>query len=75
MGTVSPKELLKLWQLEKLTPEMAVGHIIQNLVHIQKAVDATNTAFFTLRADVDELVQHVGVNLSSTDQKKTRRKS
>lgn len=73
MGTISSKELLKLWRLEKLTVEMAIGHIIQNLINIQKTVDVTNTDIFTLRADIDELAQHADIKLGSNDKKKSRR--
>lgn len=73
MSTISPKELLKLWRLEKLTSEMAIGHIIQNLVNIQKAIDLTNTDIFTLRADVDDLAKHARINLASKDKKQHRK--
>ena len=71
MGTISPKELLKLWHLEKLTVEMAIGHIVQNLVNIQKSVDSTNTENFTLRADVNDLAKHANVKLVSSGKKKS----
>lgn len=35
MGTLSPQDLLKKWQTDPaMTPEMAVGHILQNLVQL-----------------------------------------
>ena len=35
MGTLSPQELLKKWQTDPaMTPEMAVGHILQNLIQL-----------------------------------------
>lgn len=40
MGTVSPDELSRLWRQEQLTVEMAIGHITQNLVQLQGALDA-----------------------------------
>jgi hypothetical protein len=40
MGTVSPDELVRLWRQEELPVEMAVGHILQNLVHLERALDA-----------------------------------
>lgn len=73
MGTISSKELLKLWKLEKLTVEMAIGHIIQNLVNIQKTVDLTNTEIFTLWADMNDLAKHVDVKLASKDRKKSHK--
>ncbi len=49
MSTVTPTELLKLWTLENMQPEMAVGHILQNLVKLQ-------TMVIDLRIDVDRLI-------------------
>jgi hypothetical protein len=49
MSTGTPTELLKLWKLENMTPEMAVGHILQNLVKQQATL-------IDLRADVDRLI-------------------
>lgn len=40
MGTVSPEELARLWRQEQLSVEMAIGHITQNLVQLQGALDA-----------------------------------
>ena len=40
MGTVSPEELARLWRQEQLSVEMAIGHITQNLVHLQGVLDA-----------------------------------
>ena len=35
MGTLSPQDLLKKWQTDPaMTPEMAVGHILQNLIQL-----------------------------------------
>ncbi len=55
MGTISPQELTQMWQRETISPEMVIGHILQNLVNLQKALDATNTTYFTLRADLEEV--------------------
>jgi small-conductance mechanosensitive channel len=39
MGTMAPDELARLWRQEKLSVEMAIGHITQNLVQIQSMID------------------------------------
>lgn len=39
MGTMSPKELARLWRQEQLSVEMAIGHITQNLAQLQRALD------------------------------------
>jgi hypothetical protein len=40
MGTMSPNELANLWRQDAISVEMAIGHITQNLVHLQGALDA-----------------------------------
>lgn len=40
MGTMSPDELARLWRQEQITVEMAIGHMTQNLVQLQRALDA-----------------------------------
>jgi len=39
MSTVTPSELLNLWKQEQLTIEMAIGHILQNLVKQQTLLE------------------------------------
>jgi len=39
MGTMSPEELARLWCQEQLSVDMAIGHITQNLVQLQHALD------------------------------------
>lgn len=40
MAALPPEELLRLWRQEALSVEMAIGHIIQNLVKLQDALNA-----------------------------------
>ena len=61
MGTMTPEKLLRQWSLEQMTTEMATGHTLQNLVKIQKAIDAINITLYNLRADVDSLIAHTGM--------------
>ena len=61
MSTVTPQELLKLWTLEKVTVEMAIGHILQNLVKAQTSAQNRDTLLYKLRGDVDDLLTHTGV--------------
>jgi ABC-type transporter Mla subunit MlaD len=37
---MSPDELARLWRHEHLSVEQAIGHITQNLVQLQEALDA-----------------------------------
>jgi hypothetical protein len=75
MGTVSPEELLDLWKLEKMPLEMAMGHVLQNLVNLNALIETTDTAFYKLRADVDDLVAHTGIELRSKTKPRSRTKS
>ena len=68
MGTMTPQKLLQQWTLENLTTEMATGHTLQNLVKIQRAIDAINLTLYNLRSDVDNLIVHTGMK------QKTRKK-
>ena len=61
MGTMTPQKLLNQWTLEQMTTEMATGHTLQNLVKLQKSIDAINIALYKLRADVDSLIAHTGM--------------
>ncbi len=60
MGTMTPKELLKLWKLEKVTVEMAMGHVLQNLVRMHDLIQANNTTLHKLRSDARDLAAHSG---------------
>ncbi len=55
MGTMPPDELLKLWKLEKLPPEMAIGHLL-----LSKTIETLDLKVFKLRADVDGLTREHG---------------
>ncbi len=62
MGTIAPNELIKQWEIEEITVEMAIGHILQNLVSLQKTINATNLSQRRLRTDTDHLITHTGIN-------------
>jgi hypothetical protein len=74
MGTMSPQELLKQWRGEKMTAEMAMGHVLQNLVKIQRAMDAINITLYNLRADVDSLIAHTKMKPNPRGKKKPPKK-
>ncbi len=44
MSTITPEDLLKQWKLEQLSVEMAIGHLIQNLVKQQEILHSVNVA-------------------------------
>jgi hypothetical protein len=74
MATVTPNELLRLWTREKITIDMAIGHILQNLVDMQRAYDARNLTLYHLRADVDSLIAHTGMKPDPKGKKKPPQK-
>ncbi len=55
MATISPEELLRLWSAEKLTSEMAIGHILQNLVLQQSSIGNLQASVANLRAEIQKL--------------------
>lgn len=74
MGTVKPDELLRLWSLGKATAEMVIGHLIQNLVKQQTAIQNINLTLYNLRADVDSLIAHTGMKPNPKGRKKPPQK-
>lgn len=70
MGTMSPKELLKKWELEEITVEMAIGHILQHLVKILATLETIKITLRQLRTDVDSLIAHTGMKPHQTGKKK-----
>lgn len=62
MATLTPQELLTLWiREEELTPEMAIGHILQNLVEMQHTLEAMTVTLYNLRSDLDSLIAFTGM--------------
>jgi len=61
MSTMHPDELLKLWKLEKLPLEMAMGHVLQNLVRMQTTIESHDASLYNLRGHVDGLIAHTGM--------------
>ena len=61
MGTFPPDELLKMWQREELTVEMAAGHIVQNLVQLHERLERVTGSLLKVRQDVDSLIAHTGM--------------
>jgi hypothetical protein len=71
MSTEQPDDLLKLWTLEKISVEMAIGHIMQNLVKQQQTVKDHDRSLYRLRTDVDDLIAHTGVQPRPKGKSKT----
>jgi hypothetical protein len=56
MGTMPPKELLILWTRDDIPVEMAVGHLVQNLVKLQTAVEVNRLEIYQLQTTLENLV-------------------
>ncbi len=74
MGTMPPQELIKKWEREEITVEMAIGHILQYIAKIQTAIDAVNLTLYNLRATVDSLIAHTGMMPNPKGKKKPPKK-
>ena len=61
MGTVTPDELLRLYTLEEITTEQAVGHIVQNLAQIKKSLETLRKELETLKKEDERLKAFVGM--------------
>jgi ABC-type glutathione transport system ATPase component len=81
MGTIPIKDLLDKWRLETLSPEMAIGHLLQHVGQLwseivtirQRLTELTNTLTETHRVqarmhgDIDRLLKHAGLPPSGLD--------
>jgi len=50
MGALTPTELLRGWEQGTVPPEMAIGHLVQNLVKLQTSLELHMHALAQLRA-------------------------
>lgn len=55
MAAVTPAELLPQWRLAQITPEMAIGQLIQNQVTQQALLEQNSRTLSNLRADAEPL--------------------
>lgn len=74
MGTVKPIALLKLWDLEQITPEMAIGYLIQNQIELDKAIQEVKLSQSSLQTDVNSLIAHTKMQQKSKGRKKPQKK-
>lgn len=59
MSAVTPNELLQQWKQATITPEMAIGQLIQHQVKQQEQIDAHSRILALVRADIDRLLAQV----------------
>lgn len=48
MSTKPPEQLLADWKLEKISTEQAIGHILQNMIRLEREFHDLNNAMFEL---------------------------
>jgi hypothetical protein len=53
-----------------VTVEMAMGHVLQNLVRMHTLDKTNGSTLYKLRRDVDELLAHSGIKPRSKDKRK-----
>jgi hypothetical protein len=70
MSTVTPEELLKQWKLEQMPLEMAMGHVLQNLVKQQTMLNTLELALAQFRAQFGS--ERTLTNISPTTKTKKR---
>jgi hypothetical protein len=75
MATMPPDELLRLWSRESLTSEMAIGHLIQNLVQQQTTLAAMQASLTALRKDIERAAAQAPVPLESAAKRRSPKKS
>lgn len=75
MSAVTPAELLQQWRLAQITPEMAIGQLIQNQVTQQALLEQNSRTLSGLRTDVDHLITHTKLPLRSTGKRKPPQQS
>ena len=57
MGTKTPEKVLADWKIEKITPEQAIGYILQNIIRLEKEIHELNQKLYDLikrRPDLNE---------------------
>jgi hypothetical protein len=68
MGTVTPEELLRLYTLEQITLEQAMGYALQNLVRMQAMLESLSETQF----DVERLKAFTGMEERKGKKKEKR---
>ena len=75
MAAVAPDELLRQWELEQITPEMAIGQLIQNQVKQHALLESNSRTLSIIRLDVDSLITHTGLPLRDKGKRKPPKQS
>ncbi len=57
MGTLPPEEVLRLWAGDAMPLEMAMGHVLQNLVRLQTTLTTQHGTIRQLQAELARLIE------------------
>ncbi|NJM07064.1 hypothetical protein HC891_14130 [Candidatus Gracilibacteria bacterium] len=52
MAAVAPDELLRLWASEEITPEQAIGQLVQQLTRLSATVDVQRLSLAQLQREL-----------------------
>ena len=70
MAAITPAELLQQWRMAQITPEMAIGQLIQNQVTQQALLEQNSRTLSSLRTDADRLLTHMKLSARVTGKRK-----
>lgn len=59
MASVASNELWRLWKMEQITPEMAIGQLIQNQVNQEQTMQSADLTRTILRHELDDYAAHL----------------
>ncbi|MFN8496125.1 MAG: hypothetical protein U0350_51510 [Caldilineaceae bacterium] len=71
MSTYEPEQLLQLWKSEQIDSNMAIGHLMQNLVLQQEAMKKMNAVLIRCQQDIDNLLSQAKLQAASASPKKS----
>lgn len=74
MSTYSVDELLRQWQRNSITPEQAIGYILQHLALLYQRDTQRGEGVAELSASVQELANRVAGQTAQSDQPEPKRK-
>lgn len=59
MSTYEPERLLSLWQSEQISNEMAIGHLVQNLILHQEVIKKLNVRVNQVNSELNALTDQI----------------
>ena len=62
MSTYEPEQLLQLWKLDQIDSQIAIGHLLQNLILQQATIKKMNATQQRFQLDLDNLRAQIKPN-------------